>query len=132
FERLMLVGASLSTGFSPVLRSLMRFGDGQVLHTASIPSAFAGGKFGDLAVHFRKEGGYLLVGLLENTGQSLSVKREALRSAQQTDSVALLVENLRAVKTLENNRPVLNPPDDYAVKPHAMAIIIGRTPEATQ
>jgi voltage-gated potassium channel len=130
FDRLMILGASLSTGFSPVIQSLMRVGDAQVLYTAEIPADFVGGNFSDLAVHFRGKGGYLLVGLLENTGQSLTMKREALRHAQKTDDVALLVENLQAVKTLENNRPVLNPPDDYPVKPHAMAIVIGRNPAA--
>ncbi len=95
--------------------------------TVPIPEEFVGRAFSELAAHFKAAGGDLLIGVLENTGQSLAIKREALRAAQKTEDVATLLENLRGVKDLVSNKPVLNPPDGYPIPHHARGIIIGRT-----
>ena len=42
-----------------------------------------------------------------------------------TEDVAQLLHNLRAVRDLVPNRPVLNPPEGYAVPRHALAVVIG-------
>jgi len=125
YGRFMLVSASASAGISQVLHDLLGSGDQPGLATLPVPEGFVGRPFGELSAHLRKEGGRMLIGLLENTGRPLAIKRDALRAAQKTEDVATLLDNLRAVKSLVSNRPVLNPPDHYAVPRHALAIVIG-------
>ena len=125
YGRFMLVSASASAGISQVLHDLLGSGDQPGLATLPVPQAFVGRSFRELSAHVKKEDGRMVIGLLENTGRPLSIKRDALRSAQKTENVATLLDNLRAVKSLVSNRPVLNPPDDYPVPGHALAIVIG-------
>ena len=125
YGRFMIVSASASAGISHVLHDLLGSGDQPGLATLPVPEGFVGRSFGELAAHLKERGGRLLIGLLENTGQPLAIKREALRAAQKTEDVATLLENLRAVKDLVSNRPVLNPPDHYPVPGHALAIVVG-------
>jgi voltage-gated potassium channel len=125
YSRSLLVGATMASGVTHVIHDLLDFGDRKGLFTEPVPGPFVGQTFGQLASHFKQEG-QLLVGLLENTGQSLDIKREALREAQKTTNVATLVENLRRVKGLEPNRSVLAPPDDHRIGPHTLAVLIGQ------
>lgn len=125
YSRSLLVGATMASGVTHVIHDLLDFADRKGLFTEPIPPLFVGGTFGQLASHFKQEG-QLLVGLLENTGQPLEIKREALREAQKTTNVATLVENLRRVKGLQPNRSVLAPPDDHRIGPHTLAVLIGR------
>jgi len=128
YGRFLLVGASASAGLSSVLRDLLDFADARSLSTVPVPDRFVGRTFGELAAHLRGVTGALAIGLLENTGRPRAMKRDALRAAQKTESVATLLENLRQVKDLVPNKPVLNPPDDYEVAAHALAIVIGASP----
>jgi voltage-gated potassium channel len=125
YGRFMLVGASASAGLTQVLHDLLGSGERAApgLSTMPVPDGFVGRPFGELAAHL-KDGGRLLIGLLENTGQPLSIKREALRTAQKTEDVTTLLANLQRVKGLVSNRPVLNPPDAYAVPSHSLAVVI--------
>jgi voltage-gated potassium channel len=127
YGRFMLVNASVSAGLSQVLHDLLDIKDPHGMATVPVPAGFVGRTFAELAAHFKAGGGDLLIGVLENTGQSLAIKRAALRAAQKTEDVATLLENLRGVKDLVSNKPVLNPPDEYLIPDHARGIIIGRT-----
>lgn len=129
YSRSLLVAATIASGVTHVIHDLLDFGDRKGLFTEPVPAAFVGQTFGALAHHFKREG-QLLVGLLENTGASLEIKREALREAQKTTNVATLVENLRRVKGLQPNRSVLAPPDDHPIAPHTMAVLIGQPKHA--
>ena len=64
--------------------------------------------------------------MLENTGRAIEIKRQALRDAQKTSFVNTLVDNLKRVKTMVPNQPVLNPDDDYVVREGSLAIVLGR------
>jgi voltage-gated potassium channel len=66
----------------------------------------------------------LLLGILENTGSPRGMKLEALREAQKTSDVSLLVNNLQKAKGLEVNKPVFLPADDYIIQPHSKAIVL--------
>jgi voltage-gated potassium channel len=126
YGRFMLVNASVSAGISQVLHDLLDVTDVHGLATLPIPEAFVGRAYRDLVEHVKRAEGALVIGLLENTGRSLAIKREALRAAQKTENVATLLENLRGVKDLMSNKPVLNPPDDYLIRSRSQAIVIGR------
>ncbi len=124
YGRFILVSASASTGISRALLDLMDSAHGGGLASEAIPEEFQGRRFRELAEHLKLTSGKLLIGLLENTGQSVTIKKTALREAQKTADVATLVENLRRAKDLSPNRPVLNPGDDYLIAPHARALVL--------
>ena len=121
--RAMLLSASAATGMTPLVDGLLSPDGG--LATVPVPERFVGRPFGELAAHLRSEGGRLAIGLIENTGHTLAIKREALRAAQMTEDVGQLLHNLRAVRELVPNRPLLNPPESYSVPRHALAVVIG-------
>jgi voltage-gated potassium channel len=123
-ERALLVGASVSSGLSAVVRTLLEPSREGGIRVEAIPEEFVGRSFGELALHLRATTGELLVGLLENTGQAIAIKREALRAAQKTDNVTTLLGNLRAVKDLVTNRPLLNPAEGHPIGRQSMAIVI--------
>jgi voltage-gated potassium channel len=121
--RAMLLSASAATGMSPLVERLLAPDSG--LATVPVPDAFVGRPFAELSDHLRREGGRLAIGLILNTGHALAIKREALRAAQKTEDVSQLLDNLRAVREIVPNRPVLNPPPSYTVPRHALAVVIG-------
>jgi len=121
--RALLLSASAATGMTPLVERLLSPAGG--LTTVAVPEGFVGRPLGELASHLRREAGVLVIGLIENTGQTLAIKREALRAAQKTEDVAQLLDNLRAVRALVPNRPVLNPPDSYPIPRHALAVVVG-------
>ena len=86
---------------------------------------FVGRSFGELAEHLRRQSGRLAIGLVEYTGPAIEIKREALRAAQMTEDVSQLLDNLRAVKEIVPNRPVLNPSPSDAVPRHALLVVLG-------
>lgn len=124
YSRFLLVTATRSAGVAHVLHDLIDLTDLRGLATHPIPPGFVGRTVAELAAHFKRQD-RLLIGLLENTGRARAIKRDALREAQKTANVATLVENLKRVKELQPNRPHLNPPDDYVITPHTLAIAVG-------
>jgi voltage-gated potassium channel len=111
YSRFLLVSANLS--------------DLKGLQTTEIPAEFLERPFADLRTHMQSNG-RLLLGVLENTGRAIEIKRQALRDAQKTSYVNTLVDNLKRVKTMVPNRPVLNPGDAYVVREGSLAIVLGR------
>lgn len=125
YSRFLLVSATVSEGISKVLHEMLDLSDLKGLQTTVIPVEFLGRPFADLRVHMQSKG-RLLLGVLENTGRAIEIKRQALRDAQKTSFVNTLVDNLKRVKTMVPNRPVLNPEDGYVVREGSLAIVLGR------
>lgn len=125
YSRFLLVSATVSEGISKVLHEMLDLSDLKGLQTTGIPATFVDRPFADLRLHMQSSG-RLLLGVLENTGRAIEIKRQALRDAQKTSYVNTLVDNLKRVKTMVPNRPVLNPQDDYVVREGSLAIVLGR------
>lgn len=125
YSRSLLVGAAVAAGVTHVMHELLEFADLRGLLTEPVPPEFVGRSYGELFGALKADG-QLLIGLLQNTGRSLQIKRDALREAQKTANVHTLVENLRRVKEMEPNKPLLCPPDDTRIPPHCLAVVIGR------
>jgi hypothetical protein len=66
----------------------------------------------------------VMIGVLENIGNSHLRKEHALREAQKTADTLNFVNNLRAVKALKYNHPVLNPDPQYIVRESSAAIVL--------
>ena len=124
YSKMILANASSASGVSHVLHELLSPQHGQGLESRDIPDWLTEQPFGRLSDYFNATYGAICIGLLENTGNFYSRKREALNEAQMTPDISKLVENLRTVKQLIPNRPVLNPGRDYIVRKNSKAIVI--------
>ncbi len=124
YNRSLLANASTGSGISHVVKALLDVRSGVSIFTPDIPDNFIGKTYGSLFDHYLKRNRTILIGILENTGNFFSRKTEAIREAQKTPDISTLVDNLRTVKTLSANEPVLNPATDYIIKKYTKAIVI--------
>jgi voltage-gated potassium channel len=124
FSRSMLAFASIGVGMSHIMRSLLTKESGARIATLAFPDSFIGKTYGDLCAFAaaRQEG--TLIGILENTGNIVSRKQEALREAQKNPDITRIIPELKTVKALTANNPVINPPAQYQIKKHSVGIVI--------
>lgn len=52
------------------------------------------------------------------------MKKEALREAQKSPDISMIVKNLKDAKEIQINRPMVNPGDEYVISKYDMAIVI--------
>jgi voltage-gated potassium channel len=124
YGRLMLAHSTASVGVVEVINDLLNLGTPNNISTRRIPDAYIGKQYSELKAFFAADNSVIIIGLLENVGSFFERKQEAIREAQKTPDISKLVDNLQKVKAMKNNKPVFNPPDDYVVPRHSMAIII--------
>ncbi len=124
YGRLILAQSTVSTGIVQVLNYLLDLREAPRFNTIRFSNEHIGKPYVELKKHVESERCCIAIGLVENVGSYFERKQEALREAQKTANISKLVDNLQRVKTLKNNHPVFNPPDDYVVPANAMAIII--------
>lgn len=125
YSRLILAKASMGTGVTNIFHELLNPKSSASLTTQPIPDSLMNASYAKLAEYFRNHHPKsVLVGILENSGNSFVAKEKALRRAQQTPNIAELVNNLQSVKALKFNQPVFAPKDDYTLREGSMAIVI--------
>ena len=124
FSRSMLASASSGTGLSHVVKSLISGESGTGVTTTSYPESFIGKTFQELRTYFYSKQNAQLIGMLENTGNLLERKREALKEAQMNPDISKLIPDLRNVKTIIANDPIINPPRDYIINKFSRGILI--------
>jgi len=124
YNRSLIANASAGSGVSHVISELLDVHTGATINTLEIPDSFVGRAFGDLFDHYLSKDRTILIGLLENTGNFFQRKKEAIREAQKTPDISTLVDNLKTVKSLVANLPMINPRTDYIIKKYSRAIII--------
>jgi len=124
YSKMILANASSASGVSHVLQDLLSPRHGQGLEIRAIPEWLIDGPFGKLIDFYNATYGSICIGLLENTGNFYQRKREALNDAQMTPDISKLVDNLRTVKELVPNKPVINPGREYTVLKNSKAIVI--------
>ncbi len=125
YNRSIIANASAGSGISHVISELLNVDTGASIATREIPDQFLGKTYGALEAHYASlRGRDILIGILENTGNFFSRKRDAIRDAQKTPDISKLVDNLKDVKQMVANRPVINPDNNYVISKHCRAIII--------
>ncbi len=124
YSRRLLASASAASGMSHIVTELISTQGHKGITTEDIPEEFTGDTFGSLSMFFLDRDGSILVGILENTGNFYERKKEALLEAQKTPDISKLVKNLKTVKSLQANMPIINPGGDYTIKEHSRAILI--------
>lgn len=128
YERSLLVSASSGMGLSHVLRELITENSGEGLIIVDIDPFFIGKTYREYRRSLSGEN--VLIGLLENTGNFYNRRREALTAAQKNPDMQRIVSNLKKVKQLKSNEPILTPPDEYLINPHSRGIFVcGRNRE---
>lgn len=126
-NRSVIANTSATNGMSHIIRDLLARGDHAArLSTVAISPEFVGGPYSELRARIGGANDRVLLGILENTGLPHAMKLEALREAQKTSDVSMLVTNLQSVKGMAVNRPVFIPADDYVIQRHSMAIVLER------
>ncbi len=123
YERSLLVSASSGIGLSHVLKHLLPEVSGKGLVIGDIKKSFIGKTY----VEYRRSltgSNKILIGLLENTGNFYHRRREALDDAQKNPNMRQIVTNLKQIKKLKSNEPVLVPPDSYIIKENTKGIFI--------
>jgi voltage-gated potassium channel len=129
YNRSIIANASSGSGISQVISELLNVNADVAVLTHEIPARFIGRTFGELFDFYLAKNRTILIGILENTGNFYTRKNEAIRDAQKTPDISKLVDNLKVVKQLVANMPVINPTPDYVITRYTRAIIIeGRMP----
>lgn len=125
YSRLLLALSSASVGVTNIFHDLLSPHSPYFISTREIPENMFLQTYDKLYSYFResrpKE---VLIGVLENSGNSHVAKEIAIRKAQQTPNIAQLVQNLQGVKSLRFNQPKFGPSRDYVIKDGSMAIVI--------
>ena len=122
YQQNLLVQASSGKGMSHILRELICEETESALFIQDIPEKFIEHSYGEYRTSLKPKD--ILIGLLENTGNFYLRRREALAEAQKNPNMEQIVANLKKVKALQSNKPVLTPDDDYIIQPNSRAIFI--------
>lgn len=127
YSRLLLGNASSGTGIANIIFDLLDSKAGAHITSVKIPDALHGCTYQRAKAELEAtHPAWLVVGLLENSGNSHSIREIALRRAQQTPDVAKLVANLKGVKELRCNQPIFHPAPNHVVNEATMAIVIAK------
>jgi voltage-gated potassium channel len=126
YSRGILANAAVNDGFSIVLQNLMDPTSPVSLKTCDVPDGMIGSSFKEAADKLRDLYGSIAIGVLENTGNENTMRQEALLEAQRTPDVQKLVSNLKKVREIIYNNPIINPVEGYEIKEHSKMIIIDR------
>jgi len=125
YSRLLLGNASGGTGIANIIFDLLDPKTPTLINTHEIAAGEFGKAYPDVKAALEaKHPNLVVIGVLENTGNSHRIKELALRQAQKTPDMAKLVKNLKEVKEIRCNHPVFSPARDYVVHEGSMAIVI--------
>ncbi len=124
YSRILLANAAAASGISQVIHKLIDVNSETPVKVIDFPANFIGKTFKELADYYQSRTNYILIGMLENTGNIYQRKKEALKEAQKTPDISKLVDNLQNVKKIKPNDPVINPGENYRLKKHSKAIVI--------
>lgn len=127
YARLMLGNATSGTGIANIVLDLLDSKSSAHITSCAFPKGCTGLPYSEAkGLLEASEPRLLVVGILENSGNSHTMKELALRRAQKTPDVAQLVANLRSVKELRCNDPVFHPDPSRPIAEGAMAIVIAK------
>ena len=127
YFRAIVASASLGVGLSQVISSLICRDSGVAINAINIPEEFIDKPYKEFRDFLYNNSKILLIGILENTGNILLRKQEALQQAQKNADLAKAIPELRNVKSLLGNNPILHPDDTYIITRFCRGIIIERT-----
>ncbi len=122
YEYSLLATASSGMGYSNVIRELIADDAESGILIEDIAPSFIGKTYGDYKASVSPES--VLIGLLQNTGNFYLRRQDALREAQKNPDVKQVVGNLKKIKTLKSNDPILAPENSFVIQPNTKAIFV--------
>lgn len=123
YEHSLLATASSGMGYSNVIRTLI----GDDAETGIIIEDIAESWIGKTYIEYKRSlapDSGVVIGLLLNTGNFHQRRKDALREAQKNPDVKKIVDELKKVKLLKSNEPVLCPPADFVIQKNTKAIFV--------
>ncbi len=124
YSRFLLASAASHAGITNVVDKLLNRGDDALLSLESIDKKIEGESFADISKRYKEEKDEIVIGVIENMGAEITLKKEAIDEAQKTPDMSSLIKNLREVRELEKNKAVINPNDNYIFKKNSALVII--------
>ncbi len=122
YQRTMLVQAALGTGLSGTIGSLFDPANPS-LRVVGFPAAEPGTDFGYFEQAFAGQGD-CLIGVVEYSGNHHIRRQQYLYEAQSQPNIAAAIDQLRRLKTIRSNEPVLNPGAGFLPGSHSRAVVI--------
>lgn len=123
YSRLLLGNASGGTGVVNILYDLLDPTTPSKISTYPVPHELNGKNYKQMKQLFEdQEPELMIVGILENFGNQQLIKEQALRKAQQTTDISLLVTNLKSVREIKCNQPIFHPDPGYIIQEGSLAI----------
>lgn len=126
YTRYLLANATVFSGITKVVSKLLNNGEGNKLKLEPIASHLVDCNFSKIFDYYKIEHSTLVIGVVENMGIEREFKQNALTEAQKTPDISTLVKNLKGIHTMERNKTIINPSDDYIVQKNSGLIMIGR------
>ena len=130
YQRMMLVQASLGTGLPSAVRA-MADPVRPLVRVVDFPTAPPGTSISEYAAQYAAAksptlaaGGGLLIGVIEQAGNNHERIAHSMAEAQRQPQVAVAVEQLRALRRVVSNHPVLNPGPGFVPGPNCRAIVL--------
>lgn len=125
YSRMLLAKSSNGIGIPNIFHQLLSTDSNFFITTRPFSEGLNNISYKDFKLNFEQHHpGAVLLGILENSGNSHSIKELALKRAQKTPDIKQLVDNLQTVKSLKFNNPVFAPKDTYIVPEGSLAIVI--------
>lgn len=123
YEHSLLATASSGRGYSNVIRTLIGDDAESGILIEDIPAAWIGKTYIEYKRSLGPDDG-TVIGLLLNTGNFHQRRKDALREAQKNPDVKKIVDELKKVKLLKSNEPILCPVPDYVIPKNSKAIVV--------
>ena len=123
YEHSLLATASSGRGYSNVIRTLIGDDAESGIIIEDIPASWVGKTYIEYKRALGPTDG-VVIGLLLNTGNFHQRRKDALREAQKNPDVKKIVDELKKVKLLKSNEPILCPAPDYVIPKNAKAIFV--------
>lgn len=129
YARILLANSVKSAGLAHIVFDLLDVATDSRILTVPLPEELIGKTFSDVSAYCRSRHQAIAIGVVENTGKIREMKKEALRQAQKNPNTRTVLRNLKEVRNIGTNSPVLNPPKTYVVKHYSRAVIIAHAEE---
>ena len=123
YEHSLLATASSGRGYSNVIRTLIGDDAESGIIIEDIPNSWVGKTYIEYKRALGPTDG-VVIGLLLNTGNFHQRRKDALREAQKNPDVKKIVDELKKVKLLKSNEPILCPAPDTVIPKNAKAIFV--------
>ena len=123
YEHSLLATASSGRGYSNVIRTLIGDDAESGIIIEDIPNNWVGKTYIEYKRALGPTDG-VVIGLLLNTGNFHQRRKDALREAQKNPDVKKIVDELKKVKLLKSNEPILCPAPDTVIPKNAKAIFV--------